>query len=361
MSKSFINRSQNQNTSSNHSNELQKKIDPQAQLDWINNQKVDQGFGVFNNDLQVGNDVAQMSGNIALEKKVVSNGTDIAQTKEDEKKQQGIHVVKKGDTYYSLSRKYGVTVDQLREWNGYKEDKIPIGIELIVSPNLSGSRIISSSDRRPLLDPSDPTKLRDDLVFGDKTNSDLVQEGADYWINLYKSDAKLTDQQLFQAFRTMAAELFTSSEMTPVLEEMISLFETNSGGEMGQDITADGKGYAVFTKDKLDETVQNSDEGQRFLNIIQNSLVQQLNQGTHPDKINLSTIGDAQRPMFNDFWTHTFRGGLTIALNDTQAFDIRLDKLIINDNGTYTGSFSVTLYDHFGLDEGDVTPKLFPL
>ena len=60
MSKSFITRSQNQNASSNHSNELQKKIDPQAQLDWINNQKIDQGFGVFNNSSSAGNDVAQM-------------------------------------------------------------------------------------------------------------------------------------------------------------------------------------------------------------------------------------------------------------------------------------------------------------
>jgi Bacterial toxin 23 len=60
MSKSFINRSQNQNTSSNHSNELQKKIDPQAQLDWINNQKVDQGFGVFNTEQSAGNETTQM-------------------------------------------------------------------------------------------------------------------------------------------------------------------------------------------------------------------------------------------------------------------------------------------------------------
>ncbi len=77
MLKSFINRSRNQNTGSNHSNELQKKIDPQAQLDWINNQKVDQGFGVFNNDLSVGqgesgNDVAQMSAKDEVQRKGMS-------------------------------------------------------------------------------------------------------------------------------------------------------------------------------------------------------------------------------------------------------------------------------------------------
>ncbi len=59
MSKSFINRSRNQNASSNHSNELQKKIDPVAQMQSIKNQKVDHGFGVFDNG-SAGNETAQM-------------------------------------------------------------------------------------------------------------------------------------------------------------------------------------------------------------------------------------------------------------------------------------------------------------
>ena len=81
MSKSFINRSQNQNTSRNHSNELQKKIDPQAQLDWINNQKVDHGFGVFNNSYN-GNETAQM---FAKDEKRNDEGNDASiQMKKDD-------------------------------------------------------------------------------------------------------------------------------------------------------------------------------------------------------------------------------------------------------------------------------------
>ena len=65
MSRPFISRSQNQNIGSNHSNVQQKKIDPQAQLDWINNREIDYGFGVINNDLPAvqaasGNETAQM-------------------------------------------------------------------------------------------------------------------------------------------------------------------------------------------------------------------------------------------------------------------------------------------------------------
>jgi len=54
MSKAFIDRNHQHPDSSrdndNQSDTLQKKIDPVAQLKWLNNQKVDQGWGVFNND-----------------------------------------------------------------------------------------------------------------------------------------------------------------------------------------------------------------------------------------------------------------------------------------------------------------------
>ncbi|MCT6926171.1 phage baseplate protein [Metasolibacillus sp.] len=40
------------------------------------------------------------------------------------------HVVKKGDTYSSLAKKYGVTVASLQKLNGYDSRKIPIGAKL---------------------------------------------------------------------------------------------------------------------------------------------------------------------------------------------------------------------------------------
>jgi len=43
------------------------------------------------------------------------------------------HTTVSGDTYGKLAKKYDVTVDQLREWNGYEDTKIPEGVDLIVS------------------------------------------------------------------------------------------------------------------------------------------------------------------------------------------------------------------------------------
>lgn len=42
------------------------------------------------------------------------------------------HVVKAGDTYWALARKYKTTVNQLRTWNRYKDRFIPIGVKLRV-------------------------------------------------------------------------------------------------------------------------------------------------------------------------------------------------------------------------------------
>lgn len=42
------------------------------------------------------------------------------------------HIVKKGDTYSSLAKKYGVSVDSLQKLNGYDSRKIPIGAKLKV-------------------------------------------------------------------------------------------------------------------------------------------------------------------------------------------------------------------------------------
>jgi RHS repeat-associated protein len=47
-----------------------------------------------------------------------------------------LHKVIKNDTYGGLAKKYGVSIEDLRKWNGYADTQIPIGANLIVSdPN----------------------------------------------------------------------------------------------------------------------------------------------------------------------------------------------------------------------------------
>jgi len=44
------------------------------------------------------------------------------------------HTVEKGDTLYSLAKKYGHTVKELKQWNKLKSNMLKIGQELVVNP-----------------------------------------------------------------------------------------------------------------------------------------------------------------------------------------------------------------------------------
>lgn len=57
------------------------------------------------------------------------------------------HIVQQGDTYSALAEIYGVTVEQLQEWNEFEATEIPIGAELIVSnPNLRVRKVTAQTN-----------------------------------------------------------------------------------------------------------------------------------------------------------------------------------------------------------------------
>lgn len=49
-------------------------------------------------------------------------------------KAPSVHVVQAGETIFRIARQYGVSVQQLRQWNNLKNDVIEIGQQLIVAP-----------------------------------------------------------------------------------------------------------------------------------------------------------------------------------------------------------------------------------
>lgn len=67
---------------------------------------------------------------IAKQTKAVTTSGQV-QTK-NKKSSPAYHTVKKGDTYWSLSKKYGTSIKQLQNWNKYAPEKIPIGAKLRV-------------------------------------------------------------------------------------------------------------------------------------------------------------------------------------------------------------------------------------
>jgi membrane-bound lytic murein transglycosylase D len=74
----------------------------------------------------------------------------------------GIHVVGKGETLYGISRKYGITTDELRNWNNLGDLPLSIGQSLkVVAPAVTSSTGPLTPGGKPLAvtpDPASPFK-----------------------------------------------------------------------------------------------------------------------------------------------------------------------------------------------------------
>lgn len=65
-------------------------------------------------------------------------GTEVRDFKPEPSDKVAIHTVKKGETLYSISRMYNLTVDELKKNNGLRDNTISIGQQLNVTPQYNG-------------------------------------------------------------------------------------------------------------------------------------------------------------------------------------------------------------------------------
>ena len=79
-----------------------------------------------------GTTVANLKSWNNLKSDTISVGQKLIVKKGNTASTQKKHVVVKGDTLYSLAKKYGTTVANLKSWNGLKSDVLSIGKSLIV-------------------------------------------------------------------------------------------------------------------------------------------------------------------------------------------------------------------------------------
>lgn len=73
--------------------------------------------------LIVYDETAKKTDEVPLEKEIVSNEKDAAPV---------YHTIVPGDTYYSISKKYGVTVEELKKWNSFDMSGLVVGEKLVV-------------------------------------------------------------------------------------------------------------------------------------------------------------------------------------------------------------------------------------
>lgn len=71
------------------------------------------------------------------------------------------HTVQAGETLFALSRKYGVTIAEIQEWNNFRDNNLEVGRELIIFQDEDQS---SSQDQIPVLEQVNPDEERRSIV-----------------------------------------------------------------------------------------------------------------------------------------------------------------------------------------------------
>ena len=150
-----------------------------------------------------------------------------------------------------------------------------------------------------------------------------------------------TDQELFTAFRNMAYDSFFSfshGELKDNTRAMIDNFQSNQGSE--------------YTNAVLTQHARDHASTKRFVTGVRTGLQNALRTARGNTAALPQRLPRIPSPVYNTYWD-TWQG-LTIAINDTWAFEVRLTDYQLTGPSSYRANLRMIIYDHFGLDREDV-------
>lgn len=101
--------------------------------------------GLKDNTLSIGQQLVIKKGGATP----VTTSTPAASTPASTSSKNGIHTVAAKETMFSISRQYGITVQQLRDWNKLETNDIHIGQELIISESATGNNVVATNTPSP--------------------------------------------------------------------------------------------------------------------------------------------------------------------------------------------------------------------
>lgn len=82
---------------------------------------------------------------LIIKKKTVAATTQVPEVKSV----RGVHTVAAKETLYSIARQYGITVQQLKEWNGITGSEVSIGQTLFVAQPMNGNPVVTKTETKP--------------------------------------------------------------------------------------------------------------------------------------------------------------------------------------------------------------------
>ena len=98
------------------------------------------------------------------------------------------HTVKQGETLYAISKKYGITIDQLKQWNGLENVGLEIGQQLAV--NSKGIAAATAANKAAAEKKAAEVKQTATTVATDKTEANTISIDS-----LAKADTEVKKQE----------------------------------------------------------------------------------------------------------------------------------------------------------------------
>ena len=181
-----------------------------------------------------------------------------------------------------------------------------------------------------------------DLKFGDYTKGQLKAVRWLFKTDLLQDDLFGSEAILWKEFESMSTTIFAVGDLETNIKAMIAHFKANSGTDYRNPI--------------LTKAARKHENSQKFEREVRESMISAIKKyGGDPSKIK---TGDVTRKTGLRFSSKmdTFAGGLTIAVNDVWAWKVELVEYSL-DGADFKGTYRVTLFDHFGLDQPDVDKK----
>jgi uncharacterized protein (TIGR03034 family) len=198
--------------------------------------------------------------------------------------------------------------------------------------------IVAESRRQPGF--NEDGTIANDMRYGDYSKAQIESLGFMFRLDDTLNDLdKISAERLFSTLRTMSRDLFSMGALEGNIDRMIDRFRSNTG--------------ATYSDASLTRAVREHASTQRFVEQIRNALAAALTRrkgdlGKLLTNVDVHLVG---HPVFNT--KRDIATGLTIAINDTWAYTVAITSYA-KSGKRYQGTFSVTLYDHFGLDQPDV-------
>ncbi len=69
----------------------------------------------------------------------------------------GVHTVAPKESLYSIARLYGITVQQLKDWNGLQDSELKIGQTLFVAQPMYGKQVVKTEQNK-VIEPAEPVE-----------------------------------------------------------------------------------------------------------------------------------------------------------------------------------------------------------